>query len=87
MKTIVFDKSSLAWMKDMEQNLMYLRCQATYIEDLFNCRGYMYLNQIYEKLGVKWNPGMVNDCYLRTSGPLTFEFEQVSDVAILVKFS
>lgn len=87
MKTIVFDDKSMAWTRDVDRNLMYLHCQAAHLEELFNCRGYMYLNQIYENIGVKWNPGMVNGCYLRTSGPLTFEFEQVSDVAILVKIS
>lgn len=87
MKTIVFDDKSMAWARDVDQNLMYLRYRANYLENLFDCRGYMYLNQIYENLGVKWNPGMVNECYLRTSGPLKFEFETVSTVAILVKIS
>lgn len=60
---IVFDKSSLGWNNgDEEEILWYLRCKKEYINGLLMCRGYIYLNQIYESLGVKWDSTRMNTC-------------------------
>lgn len=87
MKTIIFDENCTAWTRNIDYNLMFLGMQANHIKDQFIHRGYIYLNQIYETFGVAWNPGMVNSCYLLKSGPIKFEFEPVSDVAIIIKVS
>jgi hypothetical protein len=86
MKTIVFDERCANWTENIEHDLMFLSMQADYIKEIFVHRGYMYLNQIYEYFGVQWKPNLVNSCYLLKSGPIEFEFEPISDVAILVKF-
>jgi hypothetical protein len=84
MKTIEFNNDATAWTGRVDNDLMFLETQADYIKEMFVHRGYMYLNQIYEYFGIKWNPGFVSPCYLLKSGPLTFRFEPVRDVAILI---
>ena len=45
---------------NLEQDLMYLRYIECYLNDLLKIRGYVYLNQICESLGVEWNPDDLN---------------------------
>lgn len=87
MKTIIFDETCPAWTMDTDYNLVFLRYQADYIEELFKHRGYMYLNQIHEYFGIGWNPSLVNVCYLLGSGPIEFKFEPVEDYKILIHIS
>lgn len=51
-----------------EWQRMFLRAEEVYFNDLLVSRGYIYLNQIYETLGVKWDPNEENPCriYNRT---------------------
>ena len=39
------------WSKDPEFNLMYLKKQQAYANDLLKSRGYLFLNEVYEILG------------------------------------
>lgn len=39
------------WSKDPEFNLMYLKKQQSYANDLLKARGYLFLNEVYEILG------------------------------------
>ena len=39
------------WTKDPEFNLMYLKKQQAYANDLLKSRGYLFLNEVYEILG------------------------------------
>lgn len=45
-----------------EWQRMFLRAEEVYFNDLLIARGYVYLNQIYEALGVKWDPNNENPC-------------------------
>ena len=56
MKTIAFDVNCAEWSPYGEYNRSYLKTQCQYFQDIFMTRGYLYLNYIYERLGVKWNP-------------------------------
>lgn len=87
MKTIVFDENSILWTKKPKLNNEYLKAKRDFICTMFDYRGYMYLNQIYENFGIKWNPGLVNCLYLATSGPLTIKFEPIEDGRILIHIS
>ena len=75
MKTIVFDKNSYKWDKDCELNSLILRQIFNWLKDLFSCRGYVYLNQICEHLGINWNPNDENICYKKENGPIEFDYE------------
>ena len=40
------------WMKDAEHNLWYLKQQQNYANDLLRTRGYLFLNEVYDMLGI-----------------------------------
>ena len=47
-----FDEFSEQWSKTPEYNLMYLKAQQNYANDLLKSRGHVFLNEIYDMLGV-----------------------------------
>ena len=64
LEIIRFDERASAWLNDDVINKAFLRVQANYIKDLYSFRGYVYLNQIYETLGIEWEPERYeNVCY------------------------
>lgn len=48
-----FDDSSSEWQKNNDYNLMFLRAQQNYFNDLLKVRGHVFLNEIYDNLGMK----------------------------------
>ena len=75
MKTILFDETCTGWTKFVDANVLYLGLQRDYLNDLLIARGYVYLNDIYESLGAKWNPDDENICYRSENGPIVITFE------------
>lgn len=47
----IFDAQSINWEKNAQYNLMFLRAQQSYANDLLNSRGYLFLNEVFEMLG------------------------------------
>lgn len=47
-----FDDGCTGWSKDPEYNLMFLRAQQNYANDLLRSRGYVFLNEVYRMLGI-----------------------------------
>lgn len=47
-----FDDGCTGWTKDPEYNLMFLRAQQNYANDLLKARGYVFLNEVYKMLGI-----------------------------------
>lgn len=47
-----FEESSTQWKKDAEYNLMFLRNQQDYANDVLRCKGYLFLNDVYSMLGI-----------------------------------
>lgn len=47
-----FDEYSSSWNKTPEYNLTFLRCQQNYANDLLRSRGHVFLNEVYDMLGV-----------------------------------
>lgn len=47
-----FDAASKCWEKDPEYNLMFLRAQQTYANDLLRSRGHLFLNEVYDMLDI-----------------------------------
>lgn len=62
MATVRFDKNSPMWTEDAGYNIQYLLNIEKYINEIIRHRGYIYLNQIYDLLGVDWNSENVNRC-------------------------
>ena len=85
MKTIVFNESCPGWSKSSDRNIIYLNLQREYLNDKLMYRGYLYLSEIYESLGVAWNPKDDNICYTTDDGPIEMQFESMGDGNYLVK--
>ena len=47
-----FDDGCAPWKKDSEYNLMFLRAQQRYANDLLQANGYLFLNDVYDMLGI-----------------------------------
>lgn len=47
-----FDDGCQGWDKDAEYNLMYLRRQQSYANDLLKAKGHLFLNEVYDLLGI-----------------------------------
>jgi hypothetical protein len=48
-----FDQLSTSWSKEPEYNLVFLRCQQNYANDLLKSRGHVFLNEVYDMLGIE----------------------------------
>jgi Family of unknown function (DUF6353) len=48
-----FDESSTSWSKNPEYNLMFLRAQEKYANDRLQGYGFVFLNEVYEWLGLQ----------------------------------
>lgn len=47
-----FDDGCTGWTKDPEFNLMFLKDQQRYADDLFKSKGHLFLNEVYDMLGI-----------------------------------
>ena len=48
-----FDAASPCWQNDPEYNLMFLKAQQQYANDLLRAKGRLFLNDVYEMLGLE----------------------------------
>lgn len=49
----IFDDKSFCWHKDNEYNRIFLQAQQNYANDKLNARGYIFLNEVYDSLGLE----------------------------------
>lgn len=50
-----FDESSSYWEKTPEYNLTFLKCVQAQCNDVLNSRGYLFLNEVYEMIGIPYS--------------------------------
>jgi Family of unknown function (DUF6353) len=48
-----FDSSSVNWSKEPEYNLIFLKGQQNWANDLLRSRGHLFLNEVYDMLGLE----------------------------------
>ena len=48
----VFNEVCTGWTKDAEYNLMYLKRQQSYCNDMLRANGHLFLNDVYQMLGL-----------------------------------
>lgn len=49
----IFDESSPNWQKDSELNRIFVQCQQNYANHLLHARGHVFLNEVYDSLGLE----------------------------------
>ena len=49
----LFDELNPYWENDPEYNMKFLKCQERYANDLLRARGHLFLNEVYDMLGIK----------------------------------
>lgn len=47
-----FDEGSINWQKNSELNRLFVQCQQTYANNLLHSRGHVFLNEVYDMLGI-----------------------------------
>lgn len=47
-----FDQASPYWEKNAEYNLVFLRAEQNYANDVLRAKGYLFLNDVYKRLGI-----------------------------------
>lgn len=47
-----FDEFSTCWSKSPEENLLFVKNQQNYANDILHARGHLFLNEVYDMLGI-----------------------------------
>jgi hypothetical protein len=48
-----FDPLSSSWSKEPEYNRLFLKCQQNWANDMLHARGHVFLNEVYDSLGLE----------------------------------
>lgn len=48
-----FDEASPNWVKNAEYNRLFIQCQQNYANNLLQARGHLFLNEVYDMLGIE----------------------------------
>lgn len=70
-----FDELNVNWNKTPEYNQMFIRAQQNHANDLLHARGHVFLNEVYDMLGIERTPaGAVVGWVLSKSGDNYIDF-------------
>lgn len=74
---IKFDRNSPYWSGMTNADSQFLMIQGTYLMEQFKHRGYIYLNQVYDALGVGWDPRKENVCWIKGRDRFVIDYQQM----------
>ena len=64
---------------------MFVKSQLMYVRDLYYAKGYIYLERIYDTLGIKWDPCNENTCWiLNRDGELEMSIDYSDQRKIII---
>lgn len=49
----LFEESNMNWRKDPEETRFFIQCQQNYANQLLQARGHVFLNEVYDSLGLE----------------------------------
>lgn len=79
--TAVFDENSIYWHCDPDYNRLFLQAQQNYFNHLLKARGHVFLNEIYDALGMNRTvKGQLFGWLASNDNPIDFaiEYEDLS---------
>lgn len=96
-----YDELNPNWQRVAEYNLLFLKCQQNYANDLLHSRGHVFLNEVYDMLGIDrskagsvvgWVLGKGNDNFVdfgvfEHGNPRAIDFVNGREGAILLDFN
>jgi hypothetical protein len=96
-----FDELCKDWNRNAEYNLLFLKAQQNYCNDLLRSRGHLFLNEVYNMLGLEhsrqgavvgWVIGKDGDNYVdfgifNAANPMARDFVNGREGAILLDFN
>lgn len=70
-----FDEYSVNWQKNAELNRLFVQCQQNYANHLLHARGHVFLNEVYDMLGIeRSSAGQVVGWVLNSDGDNYIDF-------------
>jgi hypothetical protein len=91
-----FDEGSPEWKKNSELNRLYVQCQQNYANNLLRARGHVFLNEVYDMLGIDrsqagsvvgWVIGTDGDNYVDFGLQRAFSSGLIGERNILLDFN
>lgn len=82
-KSIILNQNCFGWDKDSNQFM--LRRYEIYFNDVLRERGYVFLYEIYNVLGIKLKKNMLLSGWIRDKGHLEFEVFQENDGSLTIQ--
>lgn len=71
----IFESNNVNWKKSPEYNLMFVKCQETFAQQLLSARGHVFLNDVYDSLGMPRTPqGAITGWVLNAEGDNFVDF-------------
>ena len=75
-----YEDGCIGWTKDHRCNSVYLSYTISYLRQKYQMKTYMYLNDIYEHFGFKWDPNKENICWCNGMN-LIIDYEQIENTS------
>ena len=86
----LFDEDCYNWQNNREMNKFYMEAMQTYANDLLKYRGYVFLRDIYEKIGFKVSKDSITaGWHMSDTDHVSMQIilsDDVNDSSIIVEF-